>query len=40
MMRTYGYTHEQIVGDETSDFEKFEIWAKTVENLFGNPLYH
>lgn len=40
MMRTYGYTHEQIVGDETSDFEKFEMWAKTVENLFGNPLYH
>ena len=39
-MRTFGYTHDQITGDETSDFEKFEMWAKTVENLFGNPLYH
>lgn len=39
-MRTYGYTHEQITGDETSDFEKFKMWATTIENLFGNPLYH
>lgn len=39
-MRTQGYTQEQIVGDETSDFEKFQMWANTVENLFGNPLYH
>lgn len=40
MMRTQGYTQEQIVGNETTDFEKFVMWAKTLENLFGNPLYH
>lgn len=39
-MRTNGYTHEQIVGPETTDIEKFQMWADTVENLFGNPLYH
>lgn len=39
-MRTMGYTQEEIVGDKTTDFEKFEMWAHTVENLFGNPLYH
>ncbi len=38
-MRTYGIEEKYITGDAT-DFEKFEKWAETVENLIGNPLYH
>ncbi|MCR4676563.1 MAG: glucuronate isomerase, partial [Sphaerochaetaceae bacterium] len=34
-MRTNGFT-EQV----DDPWVKFESWAKTLENLFGNPLYH
>lgn len=39
LMRTMGFDEKYITGDAT-DFEKFEKWAETVENSFGNPLYH
>ncbi len=38
-MRTFGIDEKYITGNAT-DFEKFEKWAETVENLIGNPLYH
>lgn len=39
LMRTMGFEEKYITGD-ASDFEKFEKWAETIENSFGNPLYH
>lgn len=38
-MRAMGIPEEKITGN-ASNAEKFEAWAITVENLFGNPLYH
>ncbi|AQQ54631.1 glucuronate isomerase [Planococcus lenghuensis] len=38
-MRANGISEEYITGDK-SDYEKFLAWAKTVPNMFGNPLYH
>jgi glucuronate isomerase len=38
-MRIHGVSEELITGN-ASDWEKFEAWAETVPNLFGNPLYH
>lgn len=38
-MRANGISEPYITGDK-SDYEKFLAWAKTVPNLFGNPLYH
>ncbi|MFV0505059.1 MAG: glucuronate isomerase [Lachnospirales bacterium] len=38
-MRTWGIEEKYITGN-ASDFEKFEKWAETVENLIGSPLHH
>ncbi|WP_270659803.1 glucuronate isomerase [Enterococcus thailandicus] len=38
-MRANGISERLITGDG-SDWEKFEAWAETVENLLGNALYH
>lgn len=38
-MRANGVNEAYITGDK-SDYEKFMVWAKTVPNLIGNPLYH
>ncbi|MGL5617056.1 MAG: glucuronate isomerase [Sarcina sp.] len=38
-MRSNGIDEKYITG-ESEDFEKFLMWAKTVENAIGNPLYH
>lgn len=38
-MRANGILEKNITG-QASNEEKFEAWAKTVENLIGNPLYH
>lgn len=38
-MRANGVPERCITGD-ASDWEKFEVWAETVENLIGNALYH
>jgi len=39
MMRAMGIDEKFITGD-ASGYEKFMAWARTVENLIGNPLYH
>jgi glucuronate isomerase len=39
MMRALGVEEERITGG-TSGYEKYTAWARTVENLIGNPLYH
>ena len=38
-MRTMGIDENYITGN-ASNYEKFLAWARTVENLIGNPLYH
>ena len=38
-MRSNGIAEEYITGNAT-DYEKFKVWAKTVPNCLGNPLYH
>ena len=38
-MRSNGVSEKYITGD-ASDYEKFEMWAKTLEKAIGNPLYH
>ena len=39
MMRALGIDEHYITGGAPS-YEKFLAWARTVENLIGNPLYH
>ncbi|MDR0452942.1 MAG: glucuronate isomerase [Treponema sp.] len=39
MMRAMGIDESFITGNE-DDYGKFLAWARTVENLVGNPLYH
>jgi len=39
MMRAMGIDEKYITGDG-QPYEKFLAWARTVENLIGNPLYH
>ncbi|WP_068268948.1 glucuronate isomerase [Caviibacter abscessus] len=38
-MRANG-VYEKFVTGNSSDFEKFEHWAKTLDNCIANPLYH
>lgn len=38
-MRSCGIDEKYITG-ESSDYEKFVAWAKTMPQLIGNPLYH
>jgi glucuronate isomerase len=38
-MRADGVPERLITGD-ASDWEKFEVWAKTVPHTIRNPLYH
>jgi len=39
MMRTMGIDEKYITGN-APNYEKYLAWARTVENLIGNPLYH
>ncbi len=39
-LRTNGVEEKYITGNESSDWEKFEKWAKTVPYTMRNPLYH
>ena len=39
LMRSFGIEEKYITGD-ADDYEKFVAWARTIENAFGNPLYH
>ncbi|MCR5545980.1 MAG: glucuronate isomerase [Lachnospiraceae bacterium] len=38
-MRGNGIDEEKITGSAAS-YDKFEAWASTIPELFGNPLYH
>lgn len=39
-MRAAGIPESLITGKESSDFEKYIAWSKTVPQTLGNPLYH
>ncbi|KHT62840.1 glucuronate isomerase [Photobacterium gaetbulicola] len=39
-MRSAGIPEALITGKETSDYDKYMAWAKTVPQTLGNPLYH
>ncbi len=39
-LRSMGVPEKYITGKETSDYEKFEQWARIMPYLLGNPLYH
>jgi len=39
MMRAMGIEEKYITG-KADGYEKYLAWARTVENLIGNPLYH
>ncbi|CAB5591370.1 glucuronate isomerase [Providencia rettgeri] len=39
-MRSAGIPESFITGRETSDYEKYQAWAKAVPMTLGNPLYH
>lgn len=39
VMRSCGVPEEKITGN-ADDYEKFQMWAKTMPLLVGNPLYH
>ncbi len=39
-MRSAGIPEQLITGRDSSDYEKYQAWAKTVPMTLGNPLYH
>lgn len=39
-MRACGFSEELITGSKKGTWEQFQAWAETVQNAFGNPLYH
>ncbi|MGF1702130.1 glucuronate isomerase [Photobacterium makurazakiensis] len=39
-MRSAGIQESLITGKDSSDYEKYLAWAKTVPQTIGNPLYH
>ncbi|MCQ2983213.1 MAG: glucuronate isomerase [Treponemataceae bacterium] len=39
-MRADGFSEELITGNRTGGREQFDAWAQTVQDCFGNPLYH
>ena len=39
-MRTNGVDERYCTGKDTTDYEKFEKWAETIQYCFRNPLYH
>ena len=40
MIRSNGVPEKLITGNESSDYEKFEMFAKSLPRAIGNPLYH
>ncbi len=40
MIRSNGVPEELITGKNSTDFEKFEQFAKSLPRAIGNPLYH
>ncbi|NLZ76389.1 MAG: glucuronate isomerase [Spirochaetales bacterium] len=39
-MRANGIPEEIVTGKDADPYDRFLAWAKTVEKLMGNPLYH
>lgn len=39
-MRTDGVDERLCTGTDTTDYEKFEAWARTMPHCMRNPLYH
>lgn len=39
-MRSNGVPESKITGKDSTPYEKFEQWARTLPRLVGNPLYH
>lgn len=39
-MRADGFSEELVTGRKRGTREQFDAWAKTVQDCFGNPLYH
>lgn len=39
VMRAFGISEKLITGD-SDPYERFLAWADTIQNAFGNPLYH
>lgn len=39
-MRADGISESLITGEKSGTKEQFDAWAKTVQDCFGNPLYH
>ncbi|UTV31009.1 glucuronate isomerase [Photobacterium atrarenae] len=39
-MRAAGIPETLITGKDSSDFDKYMAWARTVPKTLGNPLYH
>ncbi|HPX28774.1 MAG TPA: glucuronate isomerase [Sphaerochaeta sp.] len=40
MMRANGISEDLITGKNADPYDKFLAWARTIEKLMGNPLYH
>ena len=40
LMRSAGVEEKYITGNETSDHDKFVVWAEVLGKAIGNPLYH
>ncbi|HAR80337.1 MAG TPA: glucuronate isomerase [Succinivibrionaceae bacterium] len=40
MIRSNGVPEKLITGNESSDYEKFQQFAKSLPRALGNPLYH
>lgn len=39
-IRSNGVEEKYITGNDSTDREKFQVWAETMPKLIGNPLYH
>ncbi len=40
MIRSCGVPEDKITGDKSTDYEKFQMFAKCLPRAIGNPLYH
>ncbi|MCR5536229.1 MAG: glucuronate isomerase [Succinivibrio sp.] len=40
MIRSNGVPEDMITGNKASDYEKFQMFAKSLPKALGNPLYH
>lgn len=40
LLRAMGVPEELVTGTAADAFERFKVWADTVEQTIGNPIYH